>query len=131
MKKVTYRPASQADWIKIHKLIKLYPKQLVQKFFPKIEEFFVTVVDGEVVGCCALEVYSKRLAEIRSLVVKEEYQHQGIGKKLIMLCLKKAKKLKIFEVLSVTSAVELFESSGFNTFNNEKYAMLKVVKSEK
>lgn len=127
MKKVIYRPATKADWVNIQKLIKLYPKQLVQKFFPKVEEFFVVVVDGEVVGCCALEVYSKRLAEIRSLVVKEEYQRKGIGKKLISLCLKKAKKLKIFEVLSVTSAVGLFESAGFNTFNNEKFAMLKIV----
>ncbi len=127
MKKVTYRPATKADWVNIQKLIKLYPKQLVQKFFPQVEEFFVALADGEVVGCCALEVYSKRLAEIRSLVVKEEYQHQGIGKKLILLCLKKAKKLQIFEVLSVTSAVDLFEAVGFNTFNNEKYAMLKIV----
>ena len=82
---------------------------------------------GEIIACCALEVYSKRLAEIRSLVVDKDFQGRLIGSKLIKRCLKRAKKLRVYEVLSITAAVPLFEKQGFKTFNNEKYALLKMM----
>jgi amino-acid N-acetyltransferase len=122
------RQASVSDFSEIKKLIKQYPDKLMQSPLPKVKEFLVAEVQGKLVGCCALEVYSKRLAEVRSLVVKENFQRRGIGTKLVKACLKRAKKEKIYEVLSVTGAVELFGNLGFGTFNKEKYAMLKIVK---
>ena len=37
------------------------------------------------------------------------------------------KKKKVYEVLSITGAVRLFEKQGFGTFKGEKYALLKIL----
>lgn len=121
------RKASKSDFAEIKNLIKLYPDKLMQSPLPKLGNFFVAEFQGKIVGCCALEVYSKRLAEIRSLVVHPNFQRRGTATKLIKACLKRAKREKIFEVLSITGAVGLFGNLGFGTFNKEKYAMLKIV----
>jgi amino-acid N-acetyltransferase len=122
------REALAKDSKKIKALIAKYPKQLLQTNLPRLKDFFVAEKDGEIIACCALQVYSKRMAEIRSLVVDQRYWREGIATKLIRECLKKAKKLKVYEVLSVTGSVLLFENQGFKMFNNEKYALLKIMK---
>ena len=121
------RQAAVKDLPAIKQLIVRHPKQIIQNHIPKAKDFFVAEQDGAIVACCALEVYSRRLAEVRSLVVDEEFQRRGIASKLIKQCLKRAKALKIYEVLSITGAVSLFERQGFKTFNNEKYALLKMM----
>jgi amino-acid N-acetyltransferase len=121
------RIALPKDSKKIKALIARHPERLIQTNLPKLKDFFVAEKDGEIIACCALQVYSKRMAEIRSLVVEQHYWRQGIATKLIKECLKKAKKLKIYEVLSVTSSVLLFENQGFKMFNDEKYALLKMM----
>ena len=122
------RAAVPKDAKRIKELIAKHPKQLVQAHLPKLRDFFVAEKNGCIVGCCALQVYSKRMAEIRSLVVDQRYWRQRIATKLIKECLKKAKKLRVFEVLSVTGSVLLFENQGFKMFNNEKYALLKIMR---
>ena len=102
-------------------------------------EFFVAVSDdgndnekngnkknsGRIVGCCAFVVYSKRLAEIRSLSVEKDFQGRGIASALIETCLKLAKKKRIYEVIAITGADGLFHRHGFAAFNKEKFALLK------
>lgn len=122
------RRATAADFPVIQNLVARFPAQLMQEHLPEPEEFFVALKDGrEIVGCCALEVYSQRLAEIRSLAVLEDYRSQGLGTQLIEACLAAAKDAGIYEVLTVTGAPTLFEKYGFDTFKNEKYALLKIL----
>jgi amino-acid N-acetyltransferase len=121
------RKANGLDGAAIKKLIRAYPEKLVQAHLPRTGEFFVAIEDKKIIGCCALAVYSKRLAEIRSLAVSKDHQGKGIGGALVDACLKEAKRRKVYEVLSVTGAKELFEKHGFNTFNREKYAMIRVL----
>lgn len=128
-KNMTIRPARKCDWEGIKELIRSNPTKLMQTHLPKLESFFVAVEGGEVVGCCALQVYSRRLAEVRSLAVRSNFRRNGIGKKLITACLKRAKRRKVYEVLGITGAKKLFESFGFGIFQQEKYAMLKVLRS--
>lgn len=111
----------------IKALIARYPKQLVQTNLPKRKDFFVAEQEAKIIACCSLEVYSKRLGEVRSLVVDAEYQRKLIATKLIKQCLKRAGKLGVYKVLSITATVPLFEKQGFKTFNNEKYALLKIM----
>lgn len=66
-----------------------------------------------VVACCSLEIYSKKLAEIRSLVVEKNYEGQGIASALLEHCLTEAKKKKIYEVLVITDRENLFKRKGF------------------
>lgn len=121
------RKAGQKDLRAIKNLIAMYPKKLMQAPLPKIREFFVAVENKKIIGCCALEVYSRRMAEIRSVVVHPKFQRKGIGSSLIKKCLDTARIKKIYEVLSVTGSTKVFKRLGFRTFNNEKYAMLKVL----
>lgn len=78
-----------------------------------IENFFVCIENGKVVGCVSLEVYSPKLAEIRSLAVEQYYRGKGLGKKLIKRCLREAKKKGVFEVLAITDQDQLFWKMGF------------------
>lgn len=121
------RPAEARDLPAIKRLISRYPKELFQKSLPKPSEFFVAEENGKIVGCCALEIYSKRFAEIRSLAVAQPHQGRGIATKLIKACLKRAKQKKIYEVLSITNALKLFTRFGFKTFHKQKYALLKII----
>jgi amino-acid N-acetyltransferase len=89
-----------------------------------IETFFICEINREIVGCCGLEIYSKKIAEIRSLVVTQGHRNQGIGSALIQKCLAEAKKKRIYQILSITDKRNLFYRYGFNDETNEKQAML-------
>ncbi len=85
---------------------------------------FVALHDGQIVGCAALEIYSKKLAEVRSLAVNPEYRGRGIGKKLVQACVDRAKERNIFEVMAITSTEEFFKACGFDfTLPGEKKAL--------
>ncbi len=99
----------------------------MQNHLPTWNAFFVAESDSKIVGCCALDIYSKRIAEIRSLAILTDYQGKGIGTKLVKLCLKKAKDQRIFEIITITGKDGLFKKNGFNTFNKEKIALFKIL----
>lgn len=85
---------------------------------------YVAVIDTEIVGFAALEVYSKKLAEVRSLCVKPDLQGRGIGKKLTQACVHLARERNIFEVMVITSSDDFFRSCGFDfTLPGEKKAL--------
>ncbi|MBI2028925.1 GNAT family N-acetyltransferase [Candidatus Gottesmanbacteria bacterium] len=88
-----------------------------------IKSFYVFEENRKIVGCCSLEVYSKKIAEVRSLVVYSKYRNKGIGSLLIKKCLDEAKSKGIYQVLSVTDKSDLFKRFGFKTEINKKQAM--------
>jgi amino-acid N-acetyltransferase len=75
------------------------------------------------VGCCALQIYSKRLAEVRSLAVYPKFQKRGIAAQLVELCKRRARARGVRELFAVTSQTRFFGRSGFTTFRREKTAM--------
>ncbi|MCE9541020.1 GNAT family N-acetyltransferase [Candidatus Kaiserbacteria bacterium] len=127
------RRAVAEDFPAVRELIRQFPEQLMQEHLPDAEEFFVAEegspaeMGGRIIACCALEVYSKRLAEIRSLAVLPEHQGKGIASELINACLKAAKEQGVYEVISITGSPAFFEKLGFGTFNKEKYALIKII----
>lgn len=98
-------------------------RRSVKELKKAIRSFFVYEEDDRIVGCCSLEIYSKKIAEIRSLVVSLEYRNRGVGRTLIQECLEEARKKKIYQVLSITDKSDFFERFGFRTQVNEKQAM--------
>ncbi len=85
---------------------------------------FVAESAGKIVGFTALEIYSKKLAEIRSLAVTEDQQRLGLGKQLVRACVELAASRNILEVMVVTSADDFFRSLGFDfTLPGEKKAL--------
>lgn len=89
-----------------------------------IKNLFIAEVNGDIMGCAALEIYSKKLAEIRSLAVANEVQGLGIGRKLVSACVERAKSHNILEVMAVTSSEDFFKACGFDfTLPGEKKAL--------
>ena len=85
---------------------------------------FVAVIGKKIVGFAALEIYSVKLAELRSLAVSSDHQGQGIGKALVNACIDQAKKQNVFEVMAITSSEEFFQRCGFDfTLPGEKKAL--------
>ncbi len=98
-------------------------KRSLKELKNAIKNFYVYEENNKVVGCCSLEIYSQKLAEIRSLVVTVEYRNKGIGSALVKNCLDEAKKKGVYQVLSVTDKCDLFEKFGFKSEVDEKQAM--------
>jgi amino-acid N-acetyltransferase len=72
----------------------------------------------------ALEIYSRKLAEIRSLAVAKDAQGMGIGKLLVRACVERAQQEDILEVMAITASEDFFVSCGFDfTTPNLKKAM--------
>lgn len=88
-----------------------------------IHNFFVWEETGKIVACCSLEVYNKKLAEIRSLVVDENYQNKGIGKTLVEACIKRAHEKNIYEILTITDKDAFFEKIGFSKCLHGQWAL--------
>ncbi len=121
------RKAGERDFSSIKEIIALFPDALMQQHLPRADEFYVAEESGRIIGCCALEVYSQRLAEVRSLAVLPEFQGKGIATQLVQKCLEEARVLQVHEVLTITGATALFEKHGFGAFNREKFALFKIL----
>lgn len=79
--------------------------------------------DGRIAGCCCLEVYSPKIAELRSLAVHRDCRGKGYGEILVKTAVDEAQRQKIRQVLVVTSTREFFEKLNFGACLNEKYAL--------
>lgn len=131
MARCTIRPATPADEPAIRDLVGLYPDKLIQDDHPLTEKFFVAEAeDGRLLGCCALDVYSKRLAEIRSLAVRTDELRSGVGSALVEACKARAREQGVRQLLAVTSTAGFFEKSGFSTFRQERIALFYDVAGE-
>jgi N-acetylglutamate synthase-like GNAT family acetyltransferase len=84
---------------------------------------WVAEADGKIVGSALLEVYSPKIAEIRSFVVHKDYRRQGFGRGLITAAVDEARGRNIREIMVVTSAREYFERLNFGAALNEKFAL--------
>lgn len=88
-----------------------------------LDTFWVAETGGLVVGCGCLEIYSPKIAELRSLAVREAYRGRGIGAALTRTIVEEAERRGIPQVLVVTSNREFFERLDFGPCLNEKYAL--------
>ena len=102
--------------------------KLLPRTFDELRDLLPTLYvaeqDGKVVGCAALEIYSWKLAEVRSLAVSPAMQGRGVGKRLVEACLDRARAANILEVMAITSSDGFFMSCGFDyTLPGEKRSL--------
>ena len=89
-----------------------------------LEHAFVAEADESLVGFAALEIYSSKLAEIRSLAVSTDVQGQGVGSDLVAACVERARQHRVLEVMAITSEDGFFRTCGFDfTLPGEKKAL--------
>ena len=78
-----------------------------------IRSYTLALHEGEIIGFCALHIHAASLAEIRSLIIKENFRGKKIGENLVNKCLEEARTLGIGRVLSLTYRKSFFERLGF------------------
>jgi N-acetylglutamate synthase-like GNAT family acetyltransferase len=103
-------------------LDKLLPRKS-EELRELVDTLWVVEEGGQIVGCCCLEVYSPKIAEVRSLAVREDCRHKGYGEMLVHVATEEAQRRNIRQVLVVTSTREFFENLNFGPCLNEKYAL--------
>jgi len=117
---ITYRQATPDDADVIHAILRPYVSN--RKLFARTEaevieltrHGFIAEIGGRAVGFAAVEVYSRKLAEVQSLAVRADYQGRGIGHELVGRCVQRAKELGVVEVMAISSSDEFLKSCGFD-----------------
>jgi len=113
------RKAKVKDAPQIFQLLQIFAVQGIllprsmNSIYENIRDFFVYEIDGKIVGVGSLHIFWEDLAEIKSLAVLPEYQHMGIGKKIVKACIEEAKQLGIKKVFALTYVPEFFKKLGF------------------
>jgi len=80
----------------------------------------ITPIWQVILGVASLHVCWDEVAELRSLVVKEGYQKEGIGTKLVSSCLNSAKELGLKRVFLLCLIPEYFKKFGFKEVSREE-----------
>jgi amino-acid N-acetyltransferase len=117
---VDIRAARIEDVPDIARLIEPHVKQ--RKLLPRsVEELrdltqngFAAESDGQIVGFAAVEIYSKKLAEVQCLAVAPGYQRRGIGKLLVEACVRCAREHDILELMAITASDQFLKECGFD-----------------
>ncbi|MHC4117184.1 MAG: N-acetyltransferase [Planctomycetota bacterium] len=91
--------------------------------YENLQCFTVAELDGEVVGCCALEIIWSDLAEIKSLAVDENCKQMGIGRMLVAAAAEQAVNLGVPKVFALTLEPEFFLKAGFEIVEKDTLPM--------
>ncbi len=121
------RKATADDIAAIQQLInanldKLLPRT-DEEILELLDTYWVIEEQGEIVGGCCLEIYSRKIAEVRSLAVRDDCRGKGYGELLVHHAIEEAERRHIRQVFAVTSTREFFEKLGFGPCLDEKYAL--------
>ena len=123
------RSAKISDAKAINALINSYAERDRMLFrsladiYENLQTFIVAELDGNIVGCCALEVIWADLAEIKSLAIDEAYKGKGIGRGLVAAAVEQAAKLGVLKVFALTLEPSFFEKSGFEIVEKDTLPM--------
>ena len=127
---ISVRPANRDDLSRLEQFVETFvtANRLLPRTRNELQDLipfgFVATHGDRLIGFAALEIYSPKLAEIRSLAVIEEMQGRGIGKLLVEECVKLAHNRNVLEVMAITSSEQFFQSCGFDfTLPGEKKAL--------
>jgi amino-acid N-acetyltransferase len=126
---VKVRSAKISDAGAIHSLINSYAERDKMLFrsmadiYENLQAFTVAELNGNVVGCCALQIVWSDLAEIKSLAVDEANTEKGIGKMLVAAAIDQAAKLGLPRVFALTLNPDFFEKLGFKVIEKNALPM--------
>jgi amino-acid N-acetyltransferase len=118
--RATLRKAFTSDAPAIQRIINgfaeremMLPRSL-SELYENVRDFYVVEEDEQIIGCAALHVNWKDLAELKSLAVAESAQGKGYGRMLIDACVADAQSVGVTKVFALTYSPELFEKLGFS-----------------
>jgi amino-acid N-acetyltransferase len=121
------RKAKIADIKIIHQLLfkasedgLLLPRPLIN-LYNHVREFFVfeDKNNAEIVGCSALSIVWEDIAEVRSLIVRKDLRRQGLGAKLLEVCIAEAVEFGLYKIFTLTYQEDFFTRSGFKVVKKD------------
>jgi amino-acid N-acetyltransferase len=119
------RSARADDVPAIHQLINEHAEQGMMLFrapaelYEHLRDFCICEDGGRIVGCCALEIMWRDLAEIKSLAVAPDHLRRGIGSRLVNAALAEATRLGLKQVFALTRSPEFFGRLGFRVIERQ------------
>ena len=97
----------------------LLGKELVT-LFEAVQEFRVAEdAGGRLIGCGALHVMWEDLGEVRTLAVRDEWLHRGVGHALVAEIERAALGLGLSRLFCLTFEVDFFARHGFTDMGDE------------
>ena len=122
---IVYTKAKLSDIVPMQELVKPEVEKGIILFrssdeiATNIRSYILAKEEEQIVGFGALHFHADDLAEIRSLVVKEDFRGKGIGKGLVSTLLDEGTHLGVEKVLTLTYKKAFFESLGFSEIPKE------------
>ena len=97
----------------------LLPRALTY-LYGHVRNFFVAELpDGTLAGCSALAPVWEDLAEVCSLIVREDMRGTGLGRRLVETCVQDAVRLGLYRIFSLTYQEQFFNHLGFATVDKD------------
>jgi amino-acid N-acetyltransferase len=119
------RAAAITDVPAIHDLLETYAAlgnllpRTMSELYRHLRDFFVIEVNGKVVACAALEIFTENLGEVRSLVVADGYKDLGLGRRLVTRVIDEARAIGLRRLMALTYVAPFFHKLGFKTVKKE------------
>ena len=119
------RAARSADIVGIHQLLEpLVEKRILLGkdlaiLYGATQEFVVAESEGELIGCGALHVMWADLGEIRTLLVRDDWLHRGLGRAIVGRLEDNARELGLSRLFCLTFETAFFERRGFSPIGEQ------------
>ncbi|MBT2483574.1 MULTISPECIES: amino-acid N-acetyltransferase [unclassified Microbacterium] len=125
MSEYIVRPARSADIAGIRNLLQpLVEKRILlgkdlAVLYGAVQEFVVAEADGELIGCGALHVIWEDLGEVRSLLVRDDWLHHGVGRGIVDHLEATARALGLTRLFCLTFEVDFFGRRGYTPIGEQ------------
>ncbi|CAH0254012.1 Amino-acid acetyltransferase [Microbacterium oxydans] len=125
MSEYIVRPARSADVIGIRSLLQPMVEQRIllgkdlAVLYGSVQEFVVAEADGQMIGCGALHVIWEDLGEVRTLLVRDDWLHHGVGRAIVDRLEQTAADLGLSRLFCLTFEVEFFSRRGYTPIGEQ------------
>ena len=127
---IEYRSSRSEDVPAITEVLEPYvqAKLLLRRTEEELELLvtngFVAVSEQQIIGFAAVEIYSRKLAEVQCLAVAQGYQRRGVGRALLERCIQLARDKRVLELMAITASEDFLRDCGFDySLPNQKRAL--------
>ncbi|MDI9357114.1 MAG: arsenic resistance N-acetyltransferase ArsN2 [Chitinophagaceae bacterium] len=119
MNEIKYKTANLKDIPQIQKLLNKYQLPYEDVITSKVL-FIIALANGQIIGCIGMEKKENN-GLLRSFVVEERFQKQGVGNELFKISLDEARKekTKVMHLLTTTAETYFCKKGFVKTNRNE------------
>jgi putative acetyltransferase len=106
-----------------------FEKELVElpgQYAPPDGCLILVRVENQIAGCAALRCFEANVCEMKRLYLRPQFRKLGLGRQMAMMILDEAikrgyKKMRLDTLPSMTEAIALYKSMGFEQIDSYRY----------